>query len=271
MGMKLSIALATGVAIALSFSGCANDPVVELLKSNGGFAVVRPPSDGERLGDVHRNKNLLEKSISMKDVTDSASLHAMMLSRSQQVDIPSTSGSRTFSLSVDAAYVGIAKAEFEAKGVRKYRVSVSKPVVYDSPFDSHLSATLIPMIKSRFPDVSLKNKFIVRSLLEVGGLEYEFLRDDGVKIDVSIDPQFIKNLTAKLGTEWKVTETGNLTISQPRFIGYRLARIDSDGGVRTAASPSRPLSTEPNIKLSKVPISEHEEVDLRARKHKKLR
>src|SRR5438445_11693171 len=98
------------VAISIACTGCATkDPVAELLKSNGGFAVVRPPSNSEYLGDVYRSKNLIEKSISMKDVMDAESLKKMMDSRAQQVDIPSTNGSTDFKLSLEAAYVGIAK------------------------------------------------------------------------------------------------------------------------------------------------------------------
>ncbi len=247
--------------------GCASDPVAQLLKTNGGFAIVRPPSAGDRLGDVHRKKSLSEKSIAMKDVMSDAALQAMMASRAEQVDIPSTSGTKSYAFTAEAAYVGVATADFEAKGARKYRVTVSRPIVYDSPFDSHLSAVLIPTIKSKFPNVALRDKFIVRSLLEVGGLEYEFFKEDGGKINIAADKQLVENLSAKLGAEWKVTEDTKLTITQPRFIGYRLARIVKDDKV-DSASPTEPAApskkpTKLRIKLSTVPISEYETADLR--------
>lgn len=254
------------IAVVIGFDGCAKDPVAELLKSNGGFAVVRPPSNGEYLGDVHRSKNLVEKSISMKDVMDAESLKNMMNSRIEQVDIPSTSGNKDFELSLEAAYVGFAKGDLEITGARKYRVTVSKPVIYDSPFDSHLAPVLVPTIKRRFPDVSLQGKYIVRSLLEVGGLEYEFFREDGGKINISADQKLVHNLTATLGNDWKVTREGKLTITQPRLIGYRLARVDKEGGLVAAlpAGSQQPADQEP--KLSKVPISDYEDRDLREQK-----
>jgi len=251
-------------------AGCfASDPVAGLLKSNGGFAVVRPPSDGEYLGDVHRNKNLLAKSISMKDVMSPDALKQMMDSRAASVDIGSISGNKSFSLSAEAAYVGIAKGDLEIKGARKYSVSISNPLIYDSPFDSHLVPVLIPQIKNRFPDVNLEGKYIVRSLLRVDGLEYQFFREDGGKINISADQQLVKNLTAKLGTEWKITNEGTLKITKPRYIGYRLARVDKDGGVVVGAAPGGTRQkAAPGTKVSKVPISEHEDRDLREARKK---
>jgi len=260
-GMMTACSILTSIMV----SGCASDPVAKLLKSNGGFAIVKPPSAGETLGDVHRKKNLLEKSIAMKDVLNASDLQAMMASREAQVDIPSTSGTKSYTFTAEAAYVGVAKADLEAKGARKYRVAVSNPIVYDSAFDSHLAAVLIPAIQEKFPNVSLQDKYIVRSLLQVGGLEYEFYKEDGGKINIAADKQLAEDLSAKLGTEWKITADTKLTITQPRFIGYRLARIDKEGAP-ISASPGAPL---PKTKFSKVPISQHEEVDLRQRKQKR--
>jgi hypothetical protein len=254
----LSIALPL-IALSL-FCSCAKDPVVQLLHSNGGFAAVHPPSSGELLGDVYRTTNLSEKSISMRDVMDEKSIEEMMKSRSEKVDIPSTSGTSVFNLTADAAYVGVAQADLELKGARKYHVSVSNPIVYDSPFDSHLIPVLISAIKNKFPNVPLEGRYIVRSLLQVGGLEYEFSREDGTKIDLGLDRNLVKNLTAKLGGGWSITKDGKLSISEPRFIGYRLARIQNDGGASGIAAGPAPAATpttrSAKIKVISVPIKE---------------
>jgi hypothetical protein len=261
-------------AAVMVCTGCAGDPVAELLKRNGGFAVVRPPSDGEYLGDVYRTKGLMEQSISMKDVMEPDALNKVMTAYLKRVDIESISGKKDFKLSLEAAYIGVAKGDLEISGAHKYRVTVSNPVIHDSPFDAQLVPILIPAIKSKFPNVPLEGKYIVRSLLEVDGMEYEFFSENGGKINISADQNLVRNLTAKLGTEWKVTRDGKLTITRPRYIGYRLARIDKVGGavaaapsVAAAAVAGQPASE--GTKLSSVPISEYENRDLRERKKKR--
>jgi len=176
---------------------------------------------------------------------------------------------KEFKLSLEAAYVGVASGDLKVNGVRKYRVTVSSPIVYDYPLDTVLAYQVIPAIKRRFPDVSLQGKYIVRSLLQVDGLEYEFFREDGGKINLSADQKLVQSLTAKLGTEWKVTREGKLTITQPRFIGYRFAHVDKEGGLVAALPSGGPQAADQGPKLSKVPISDHEDRDLRERKKKR--
>jgi hypothetical protein len=278
--MKSPIFLMSAITM-LALAGCAQDPVADLMKRNGGFVAVRPPSDGEYLGDVYRSKNLIEQSISMKNVMSPAELEKMMRGHAKSVSLESSSGNSSFKISANVAYLGIASAALEASGATKYSVNISQPVIYDSPLDSDLAPVLIPSIESRFPNVPLQGKYIVRSLLQVGGLEYEFHREGGAKIDLSADQNLVKNLTAKLGTEWKVTRDGKLAITQPRYIGYRLARIDDAGKVIPAseslqaveaggtAGRNRGVSRE--AKLSQLALAEYDNRDLRQRQHMKQR
>jgi hypothetical protein len=205
----------------------------------------------------------------MKDVMGPNALRDVMGAHLRRVDMESLSGKQNFKLSLEAAYIGIAKGDLEVTGARKYRVTVSTPVIHDSPFDSQLEPILIPAIKTKFPSVPLEGKYIVRSLLEVSGMEYEFFSENGGKVNISADQKLVQSLTAKLGTEWKVTREGKLTITQPRYIGYRLARIDKLGGAVAgvrATEAQRPLES---TKLSNVPIHECEDRDLRGRKRKR--
>lgn len=257
------------IVVAQLLTGCASDPLAQMLKQNGGFGMVRPPSGEEWLGDVHPQKNLLITSISMNDVMGDGDLKEMMRTHAKPVSLSSSSGEKIYSLDVAAAYAGIAKAQLKGSLVRRYSVAVRNPVEYGSPLDSHLSAVLIPAIKKKFPSVPLQGKFIVSGLLKVDGLEYEFYREDGGKIDLSVDPKLVANLTAALGSEWKVSDKTKLSISEPRFVGYRLVRIDADGRLRVQVSAGGPISDSSEIRLSKVAPSEYEDVDLRKRKHGK--
>ena len=276
--MKSHTFLTSGLMV-LVFTGCARDQVADLMKSNGGFAAVRPPSASEYLGDVYQKANLIDSSISMKNVMNSNDLDTMMKDHAKAVTLPSSSGNSSFKISADASYVGIASATLEASGATNYSVNVSDPVIYDAPLDGYLAPVLIPSIQSRFPNVSLQGKYIVRSLLQVGGLEYEFHRENGGKIDLSVDKNLVKNLTAKLGAEWKVTRDGKLAITQPRYIGYRLARIDKagslvpvSGGLHAvqAAVPGGPKQgVSGAAQLSQVPLTEYDNRDLRDRRTKK--
>jgi hypothetical protein len=251
------------------------------MKRNGGFVAIRPASTGEYLGDVYRSKNLIEQSIAMKDVMSEKELTNMMNNRGKSVTLESASGNSTFKISAKAAYVGVASGALEGSHATKYSVTVSKPVIYDSPLDSDLASVLIPSIEARFPKVPLQGKYIVRSLLQVGGLEYEFHREDGGKIDLSADQNLVKNLTGALGTEWKVTRDGKLAITEPRYIGYRLARIDETGNavpvsgglhaVRASGTAGRNQGVHREAKLSPLSLADYDNRDLRQRQGKKHR
>lgn len=246
--------------ICLGLIGCA-DPVTKLLKDNGNFALVRPPSTGMHLGDVHRTTNLQEESIPMSDVMGERKLEEMMKKRSRQVALPTNSGSSSYDITAKAAYVGVAETELGLKGAKKFSVTVTNPVIYDAPFDSLLAPKIIPEIQKTFPRVSLEDKFIVRSLLGVQGMEYEFFNDKGGKIDIAADKNLVKGLTAKLGGSWQVTKSSKLIINKPRFIGYRLARVTRKGGVEGVGA--MPAGQAPEYQLQEIGPKEYENAQAR--------
>ena len=155
----------------------------------------------------------------MKQVLPADALNSLMTANLKRVDMASLSGKKDFQISAEAAYIGIAKGDLEITGARKYSVTVTNPVIHDAPLDSTVAQTLIPAIKTKFPNVPLEGKYIVRSLLGVSGMDYEFFSENGGKINISADQNLVHNLTAKLGSQWKVTREGKLTITQPRTSG----------------------------------------------------
>ncbi len=192
----------------------------------------------------------------MSDVYSRDQLNSLMSSRSKRIDLPESTGSKTYDVNVKAAYVGVAAAELNAKHASKFSVKVTNPVLYDAPFDAELSPNIIPAIQRKFPHVNLEDKYIIRSLIKVDGLEYEFYNEKGGKINIAADKALVNKLTsAELGVGWSVTKNSKLIIKQPRFIGYRLAKVRRDGEVvGTGAMPS---GRTPDYSLQKTSGSEY--------------
>jgi hypothetical protein len=231
------------VALCVCLPSCAGpkDPISKLLKDNGNFAVVRPVRTGLSLGDVHNKANLQESSIPMSRVLGANELTKLMGENMQSINLPIEGGQSSYGITADAAYVGVAKAALNASGAKKFSVKAHDAVIYDAPFDATLYPEIIPAIQKKYPRVNLSEKYIIRSLIKVKGLEYEFYKDNGGKIDLSADPELVKELTAKFGATWKVSKNSSLIITEPRFIGYRLAKVSRDGQLKGASAfPSGP-------------------------------
>lgn len=247
------------LALIVCLPCCATskrDPISRMLKDNGNFALIRPVRTGLNLGDVHNKANLQESSIPMSKVLVSADLKKLMNSNKQSINLPVEGEDGSYEITADAAYVGVAKATLEASGAKKFSVKAHNPVMYDAPFDATLSPQIIPAIQRKYPAVDLSGKYIVRSLIMVDGLQYDFYKSNGGKIDLAADPELVKNLTAKFGATWKVSKTSSLIVTEPRFIGYRLAKVSRGGQLKGFhAFPRGPGSggtpytlTEPEVK-----------------------
>jgi hypothetical protein len=253
---------------AIFFTGCA-DPIDKLLKQNGRYGVVRPPSDGLYLGDVHIKKDLTAPSVSMRDVvSDSKERSEMMEARKTEITVPSLSGSSSFKISGSAKYIGVASGSLLTHGASKYKVNIGKAYVYDAPIDSYLKPVLLTGIRTAFSDVDLNKKYIVRSLLKVESLEYEFYNSSGTKIDLASDGTLSSTITGSLGGEWEVSRQGTLIIKEPKYIGFRVAQIVKDGGLHPLAPGAPAPSRQTIVKSVGVKIGTPPSRKAVERKHK---
>lgn len=241
------------LAISFMLIGCA-DPITKLLRSNGNYALIRPATDGLHLGDVHNTPNLQNSSIPMDRVLQKSELKSLMAQNVRNVVLPTNSGTSSYTLGANVGYTGVAQGQLELRGAKKFSVTAYNPVVYDAPFDAVIIPEILPAIQRKYPNVDLTGKYIVRSLLLVQGLEYEFYDSKGGKIDIAADKNLVDNLTANGNVAWEVTRNSKLAITTPMYIGYRLAKVGRDGKIKgpgfwaMASAPSDPSAAPYSLK-----------------------
>ena len=222
-------------------AGC-KDPVATSLARQGKFGMVKPPSAGLVLGDIHESPDLTRPAISMLDVSNPSAMQAMMASRATAVNLQDATRDSSYSIDLSGSYPQVISAELQAKGASKYTIRYGKATQYDSTTIGHLNSVLLPMIRERFP-VDLTGKYAIRSLLSVDSMEYQFTNSSGGKVNLAPDPALIGNIKAKLGAAWTINNAGSLVLTEPRFIGFRLARIDKDNFAR-AMAPGAPAEAQ---------------------------
>ncbi len=81
-------------------------------------------------------------------------------------------------------------------------------------------------------------------------LEYEFYNKDGIKISVEPESQIEKVLKAKLGAGWNASENNNLTTTEPRFIGYRMAQLNEHSYI------TKGLQEVEKVEIIEVPVED---------------
>jgi hypothetical protein len=224
------------ITIAILLDGCTSDPMATLFKQNGGFALVRPPSDRAYIGDVYDKPGGTEI-IAMDDVLTKDALQASMQKVQANVDVAQISGTKSYSLDVHAAYIGYVEAALSADGASSYTISVQNPHVYAAAVDSNLKPVYIAAIKKAMPSENLKGRYIISGLFSVDGLKYDFYKKDGSRIDLSIEPGLSKEITAGLSGSFTVSQTGSLEITAPRYVGYRMVEVTKDDATGVTIRP----------------------------------
>lgn len=221
--------IAALVASAILGSGCASDPLTKQFRKYGYAAAVPAPTTAY-IGDIYEQANLRHNpdvQMQAPGMFTPEELTAMMNRLRDSVVVPDSSGEKSFKVSFNADIVGKAKVELEAHNIAKFRVIFHDMHRYQiSKFD--FEKNLLPQIKAKVAGRPLENKFTVVALLQVGALEYEFLNERGGKVAVEPGTALEKVLKARLGAEWSANEQRNLSITSPKFIGYRLARLTDD-------------------------------------------
>jgi hypothetical protein len=160
----------------------------------------------------------------LKDIFTEAENKELMTSLEDDASIPDESFEKTYKITVDADVVGKAKVELRAHGISKFKVSFKDVKQYQisrTRFDDEL----LPKILEKLGGKSVDKKFAIVALLRLGELEYEFFNDTGGKVNITPGSEVEKVLKAKLGAEWSSNDSKNLSIKEPRFIGYRMARL----------------------------------------------
>ncbi|MFZ5563485.1 MAG: hypothetical protein ACOZBW_05485 [Thermodesulfobacteriota bacterium] len=234
--MKQGYMAATLFVVALVASGCAHDPLTRTLKKNGYAPIPLAPAT-VAVGDIYESKGFKELYVSTRDRL-SDYIGEVMESIKDDVSIPDTASESEFNISAEVDLVGGASAELSAEKISKFKVSfrgVTQYVISKTRFEDEVYLK----IKEEYPGRSFDKKFVVTALLRVAGLEYEFYDKKGGKVSVDPGSKIEQVLKAKLGGEWSGSESGNLTINSPRFIGYRMGQLsESSYTIKSAGGAS---------------------------------
>jgi len=208
--------------ISLLF-GCASDPLTQTLKKYG-YAPVMPAVSTMNIGDIYETKGLREPYVLMRDKL-SDYIQQVMETIKDDASIPDTSSERQFNIGADADFIGEAKTELSAYKIAKFKVrfgGVVQYIISKTKFEDEI----YPKIVETYPNRNFDKKYLIVALLKVSTMEYEFYDKDGGKISIAPGSEIEKVLQAKLGAEWSASQNNTLSISTPRYIGYRMAQLN---------------------------------------------
>ena len=208
--------------ISLLF-GCASDPLTQTLKKYG-YAPVMPAVATMNIGDIYDTKGLMDPYIFMRDNL-SDYIQQIMETIKDDASIPDTSSEQQFNIGAEADFIGEAKAELSIYKIDKFKVhfgGVVQYIISKTKFEDEI----YPKIVETYHNRNFDKKYLIVALLKVSTMEYEFSDKDGGKISIAPGSEIEKVLKAKLGAEWSASKNNNLSISSPRYIGYRMAQLN---------------------------------------------
>jgi hypothetical protein len=190
-----------------------------------GYRTAIPTPAQAHIGDIYSTTDFRRPYWLLRHNLTEKEIDGIMSKLQMSVAVPNSSGDSSWNISVSADVVSYVKADLEANGARKFKVSYSNVNEYVVP-ETFFEDVVFPKIEAQAPGRDFKGKYAVIGLLEVGKLEYEFYNEKGGKIALVPGSELVKDLTAKLGAGWKVTNTNTLAFTQPHFLGYRMGRIE---------------------------------------------
>lgn len=242
------IIIAFGLMILLF--GCASDPLTQTLKKYG-YASTMPLPATMYIGDIYETKGLRNPYMVMKDKL-SDYIQQVMETIKDDASIPDTSSESKFNIETEADFIGEAKAELSAYGVSKFKVhfgGVVQYIISKTKFEDEI----YPKIKNAYAGKDFDKKYVIVALLKVSTLEYEFYDKDGGKISIAPGSKIEKVLKAKLGAELSASKNNKLSVSSPRYIGYRMAQLNEKSyGIEKSLKGMQ----LPKVELIEIPAEE---------------
>lgn len=236
-------------AITALLFGCASDPLTQTLKKCG-YAPVMPMPATMHIGDIYETKGLRDHYVLMREKLFDY-IEGIMDSAGDDASIPDTSSERQFNIGVEADIIGEAKAKLSVYRIAKFKVrfgGVVQYIISKVKFEDEIYRK----IKEIYPIRNFDKKYVILGLLKVSTLEYEFYDKDGGNVLITPGSKIEKILKAELGAEWSASKNGNLSISSPRFIGYRMARLTA----KSFEKMTKGMGAASKIELQDIPAEE---------------
>lgn len=217
------------LALALA-GGCSknygqNDNLADFVSAYD-MEAISPISDKHYLGDIYSDPDMKEQILPLWQALSDEEVQALMDRTRSNASLPDVQTERKVNIGGEAGYLGVAEAEFKGAGIKKYSIKLNNPSVYVMPL-SILAGDILPKVYRDYPVLfkSGTTIYVVNKLLSVDSLEYTFYDSKDGKVDIGLDPDLVKKLTARIGADGTNVEQGVLTVTKPRFIGYRMAKV----------------------------------------------
>ena len=243
------IVIALGVIILLS--GCASDPLTQTLKKYE-YAPIMPMPATMDIGDIYDAKGLRDPYVLMRDQL-SAYIQPVMEKIKDDASIPDTSSEHQFNIGAEADIIGQVKAELSIYHIAKFKVrfgGVVQYIISKTKFEDEI----YPKIKETYSNRNFDKKYVIVALLKVSNMEYEFYNKEGSKISIVPGREIEKVLKAKLGAEWSASKNNTLSVSSPRYIGFRMAQLN-EKSYETAYKTVKGMQA-PKVELIDIPAEE---------------
>ena len=218
--------------LGIALSGCATDPLSKYLDKHD-YKAITPVSDGHYVGGVYPKNDLSSAPlILLSDVLDKDKANLMMNSVKGKSSLRTESSNKIYDIGADVEIIGYVSATLKTNGVKKFTVKATGAEEYVLS-QARFRGLVNNEYKSLLGNSSIDGKYYVYSLLKVASLEYEFFNENDTKISAETLANIEDKIKVKIGPKWKITNSGNLMMDKPRFIGFRAEKIkiDSEGNL----------------------------------------
>jgi len=219
------------VVFALALLAGCQDPLTKMVKDNG-YAPLRPLSDGYHIGDIYKgNIQGLKRVVDIK--TNCPEIYSAIQKQISECNVvlPAYSDSAKFEINANAYAIGDVAGQLKAYGATQFNVKVNNPSGYEIS-DWAFRKVMYPMITQSENDPNYYvGMYVMTNLLKADGIEYKLMNKAGGEISVKPSESIPGVFDANVGGKWDVSKNSTLSTKSPCYIGYKLSRITSTGGI----------------------------------------
>ena len=227
----LLLPLSLSIFAACSVTDSGLDPLSKTLKSME-YAVAVPAPKRLEIGNVYRQRNLRQPVVRLSDALSRDQVDTLMATLGTAVSVPSFGQDTSYDLDVNADVIGKITSSLKLNGARRFNVTFEDVREYTLTELDWIEKVHPALMERLGNDVDrLLGGHAIVSLLEVGALEYTFLKESGGRLELVPGTDLFKEVTGKLGAGWKATSDGSLRIADKRFIGFRMGEITQGASV----------------------------------------
>ena len=207
-------------------AGCTTNSSPYLPSSSEYIAIGLMPQT-QHIGDIYSSQKLLDPVVLMRDVFSQDELEEIMHPMQRTVTLENIDGKTACSLSIKAEFskYTAGNAEYHKTGTVKLRFGEATEYLLSHwRFDREI----YPELKHKCQGMNFEGRYLITALLKVSSFEYEYLDEHGGKIEIESDALAKDLVKQKFGIECQSSKKHVLMLTEPAYIGYRIARIGKE-------------------------------------------